>query len=83
MNSTETFVVDWPVTGESRSIIPQATLTISGHSMAQYRVRQFGNQEMRLAHGNAGLPGGARSEAGAVPGLLADSPIAKLARAMV
>ena len=83
MKSTETFVVDWPVTGEGRSITPHVTLRMSGHGMGQVQVRQCTNREMRLAQSNAALPVGARSEAKHLPGLLPDSPIAELAKAMV
>ena len=83
MNSTETFVVDWPVTGEGRSITPQVTSRMSGHGLGQVQVRQCTHQEMRLAQSNAALPVGARSIAKHGPGLLPDSPIAESAKAMV
>ena len=83
MNSTETFVVDWPVIGECRSITPQVTSRMSGHRMGHHPIRRYGNQEMPLAQSNAALPVGARSEAKHLPGLLPDSPIAELAKAMV
>ena len=83
MNSTETFVVDWPVTGECRSITPQVTSRMSGHRMGHYQIRRCAYQEMPLAQGNAALPVGARSEARHLPALLPDSPGAGLAKAMV
>jgi hypothetical protein len=74
MHSTDTFVVDWPVTGEGRPITPHMAPMMSGRGVNRRR-----GEPCVLPQDDTALLGNARSEAAPVQGLLLESPTALLA----